>query len=237
MRRIAVLLLAAATPFVAIAGEIIEIQPPATPKDPFTQKDKAVYRFLPDSQRDPESPALYAFSLTAGTGAHDFRSFLHFDLPPSVAGACIDLAEFYVYYGFEFSGFGSGENVPGVATCEPVLEPWDEVTLTWNNQPSRGASVDVVENVTSFGYLAFDVTTVVQSWIDGTAPNHGLAISSPTGRVMGFYSFEATEQIAAFRPALFVTLADDPAACPEPAGAVAILAALGALALCVRART
>jgi hypothetical protein len=186
--------------------------------------DTAVYRFLPDSPRDPDSPSLYAFTNAGESGNHDFRSYLRFDLPESLAGACLEKAEIYVFYGFEFSGFGAGENVPGVLWCEPVLSAWSETGMTWNAQPARGAPVDVIEGIDAFGYLACDVTSLAQGWVDG-APNHGIALSSPTGRVMGFYSFEAQVD-PVLRPALAVTLAGDPLACPEPGRAVAGVAAV-----------
>jgi hypothetical protein len=192
-------------------------------------RDTAVYRFLPDSARAPDSPALYAFSTTSTSGNHEFRSFLHFEMPEELAGACIEQAELFVFFGFEFSGFGEGDDGPGTVLCEPVLAAWSETGMTWNDQPLRGGAVDAVEGIDDFGYVACDITALAQAWLAG-APNHGVALSSPTGRVMGFYSFEAQVD-PVLRPALAITPADDPFACPEPgAASVIAVAALARLA-------
>jgi hypothetical protein len=205
---------------------------PAAAADPILVEsgdDTAVYRFLPNLARGDYS-TLYAFTLADGGQQHDFRTFLRFAPLPDLAGACVEFAAVYVYYGFDFTGFGSGENVPGALTCEPVLAPWAEATTTWNNQPPIGAATGLVTGITAFDYLACDVTPIVQGWADGV-PDHGVALSSPTARVMGFYSFEAQVD-PVLRPALAITLADDPLACPEPGlgGAMAVtFAALAAL--------
>lgn len=223
MTRLAGLAALLALPIAARATEPILLEPgPAG-------RDTAVYRFLPDSPRDPDSPSLYAFSSVSASGAHDFRSFVHFEMPADLGGVCVEKAELFVFYGFAFSGFGEGDDAPGTLLCEPVLADWSEAGMTWNTQPPRGAAVDVIEGIESFGYLACDLTGLVQAWLDG-APNFGVALSSPTGRVMGFYSFEAQVD-PVLRPALAITPADDSFACPEPAAAGGIaLTALARLA-------
>jgi hypothetical protein len=188
-------------------------------------EDTAVYRFLPGIARGSYT-TLYAFTLVDAGQHHDFRTFLRFYPRPDLTGACVESAEVYVFYGFEFEGFGSGGTEPGVLTCSPVLAPWSAATATWNNQPPIGDPTGMVENITAHDFLACDVTATVQAWADG-APDYGIALSSPTDRVMGFYSFEATGVDPALRPALAITLADDPQACPEPAWAAA--AAVAAL--------
>jgi hypothetical protein len=204
----------------ASAHEPIVIQPGAE------GEDTAVYHFLPFLARG-DYPTLYAFTIAEDNQAHDFRTFLRFPIPAELAGACLESAEVFVYYGFDASGFGSGENVPGTVLCEPVLAAWTEAAMTWANQPPIGDALDAIENVTSFRFLGFDVTALAQSWVDG-APNYGVALSSPTARGMGFYSFEAQVD-ALLRPALSITVADDPQACPETAAAVP--AALAVLAI------
>lgn len=218
MKRLALACLLALGPRIAVAADPILIE---------SGEDTAVYRFLPNLARGDYS-SLYAFTLEDGGQHHDFRTFLRFAPLPDLAGACVEFAAVYVYYGFDFTGFGTGENVPGTLTCEPVLAPWAEATATWNNQPATGAATGSVTGITAFDYLECDVTPIVQAWADG-APDHGIALSSPSGRVMGFYSFEAQVD-PVLRPALGITLADDPLACPEPAGAVAAVAALAAAA-------
>lgn len=215
MRRLLAVLVALA-PRAAFAAEPILIE---------SGQDTAVYRFIPNLARG-DYGSLYAFTIQDAGQNHDFRTFLRFELPPGVAGGCVERAELFVYYGFDASGFGSGLNVPGTLQCAPVLAAWNEATTTWNTQPPIGAAIDEITGIAAFDYLACDVTALAQSWADGAA-NHGVALSSPTARAMGFYSFEAQVD-PVLRPALAITLADDPLACPEPAPGAAI--ALGALA-------
>jgi hypothetical protein len=210
VRRLALFVALLASSQVAVAADPIVVA---------SGDDTAVYRFLPDLARGTYT-TLYAFTLEDAGQPHDFRTFVRFDPLPNLAGACVESATAYVYYAFDSSGFGTGENVPGTLTCEPILEPWSGATATWNNQPSTGEPTGTVTGITSFGYLACDVTPTAQAWADGS-PNYGVALSSPTSRAMGFYSFEA--QVDPFiRPALAITLADDPQACPESAWAAAV---------------
>jgi len=211
----------AASPRIAVAADPILID---------SGEDTAVYRFLPAIARG-SYPTLYAFTLQDAGQDHDFRTFLRFYPMPDLSGACVASAEVYVYYGFDFAGFGSGGTGPGVLTCSPVLAPWSAASATWNNQPPIGAPTGAVENITAYDFLACDVTATVQAWADG-APDYGIALSSPTDRVMGFYAFDAfgpgSQLDPNLKPALVITLADDPQACPEPAWAapVAIAALL-----------
>ena len=55
-------------------------------------------------------------------------------------------------------------------------------------------------------------------------PNHGIAVTNPTGRLIAFYSFEAAVDDV-LRPALLVETA-----APEPEAGAAAGAALAALA-------
>lgn len=219
MKPLALALLLAMDPRLAAAADPILVE---------SGEDTAVYRFLPNLARGDYS-TLYAFTLEDGGQHHDFRTFLRFAPLPELAGACVEFAAVYVYYGFDFTGFGSGENVSGTLTCAPVLAPWAAATTTWNHQPPVGAATGSVTGITAFDYLECDVTPIVQAWADG-APDHGISLGSPTGRVMGFYSFEAQVD-PVLRPALGITLADDPLACPEPAatgtGAMALGTAAG----------
>lgn len=220
MRRLALALVLASLPRLAVAADPVFVE---------SGDDTAVYRFLPNIARG-DYATLYAFTLTDAGQPHDFRTFLRFDPLPDLAGSCVESAVVYVYYGFDFTGFGSGGTGPGELTCSPVLAPWAEATTTWNNQPPIGAATGSVTNITAFDFLACDVTATVQTWADG-APDYGIALTSPTNRVMGFYSFEAQVD-PVLRPALAITLAENPLTCPEPgaiAGAGMVMLALARL--------
>ena len=86
------------------------------------------------------------------------------------------------------------EHLPQTTACHsncnadfyfyPVLEPWDEMTLTFNNKPEYDDTpVYGPVNITvpnDFGQRRYDITDVYRRWMDGNLTNYGLAIHSPT---------------------------------------------------------
>ena len=66
----------------------------------------------------------------------------------------------------------------------PVLEPWDEMTITYNNQPALGTEPVYGPIHISFpndlGQQKYDITNIYRQWKSGTIPNYGLGIYSPT---------------------------------------------------------
>jgi hypothetical protein len=65
----------------------------------------------------------------------------------------------------------------------PVAQSWNEMALTYNTMPSEGAAVYGPINImfpNNFGTREYDITTIYKNWKNGSVPNHGLAIYSPT---------------------------------------------------------
>ena len=58
--------------------------------------------------------------------------------------------------------------------------PWDESTVTFNTAPAFDltpvSTLAIGSNGAPGVYRAFDVTTIVQQWLDGTYPNYGLTL-------------------------------------------------------------
>ncbi|MCH2170250.1 DNRLRE domain-containing protein [Myxococcota bacterium] len=165
--------------------------------------DTSPYSFVPSLPRY-NSPTLYAFSdLSGGPTSHGFETFVRFDLPAGTVpeGQAIASASFVITYAFDFTGFGDTNQDPAEVWIHEITEAWDQTTLTWANRPSIGAAVDTVTGITAFGPLTFDITEVVNAWVDETRPNNGIALTSPTERVIGMNSWEAGVD-----PALTATL-------------------------------
>jgi len=60
-----------------------------------------------------------------------------------------------------------------------VLEPWDEDTLTWSNQPSHSSSDYVYKYIGVLeGTINIDVTWMVQNWVDEEWENFGWCINN-----------------------------------------------------------
>lgn len=164
--------------------------------------DVAPYQFLPSSNRGNYT-TLYAFS---GTGGHDFESYIRFDLPENLLpeGHVVTNATFFIAYAFDYTAFGETSQDPGTVVVYRVDENWGEDTLVWTNRPSATLPIDQVDNIVDFGALVFDVTDLTQEWLEGSRLNYGIAIKSPTDRVIGMHAFEATAD-ASLKATLLIT--------------------------------
>jgi hypothetical protein len=164
---------------------VFEIEPGAE------GEDTAPYSFLPSLPRGQHG-TLYAFVASDGGVAHDFETYLKFPLPELEACGEVLAATLEFTYAFDSSGFGSGSDDPGEIHCHEVLEGWSEDQLTWNKRPEVAEPFDVLTGIDTLGPLACDATALVQDWLSGAAPNHGFALTNPTGRLIGMYSWEET---------------------------------------------
>lgn len=152
-------------------------------------QDTWAYSFLPFSVRNGD--ALYAFTDVSDEGTHAGYAFVQFPLPTGLLlpGETVVSAELWFTYSFG-SGF-SGSEEAGTMSAHVVGQPWSETSLTWSNKPSFGAAVATVGGIAGVQTVVFDVTQTARSWATGALPNHGFALTSPTTRVLGSYSFGA----------------------------------------------
>src|SRR5262249_29441159 len=81
--------------------------------------------------------------------------------------------------------FVSSLTTPGTLDVRRVLGPWTEETLSEATAPPLGTleAAGVTADQMN-GFISVDVTQVVRDWIDGVAPNQGLAIIPGAGPVM-----------------------------------------------------
>lgn len=111
-----------------------------------------------------------------------------------------------------------------------VMDAWTEDTLTYNNRPTldgtAAASLTTVGTASGIWH-EWDVTALVQSWVDGGADNHGMAIMRDPNESPWPY-FRSRNNDGGNNPELVVN------AVPEPAS-MAVLG-LGAAALLRRRR-
>ncbi len=172
-------------------------------------QDAAPYSFLPSLARGARETA-YSFTGDDEIGlSHNFNSFIRFDLPPDLIppGEEVVEAVAWVTYGFDFTGFGEIEPIPGLIECRPVFDAWEERTLTWINQPAYGEPVDVQTGIESLRLIWCDVTELVRDWVTGALPNHGIVLTNPTERLIGMYSFESDDVHPNLRPSLAIRTA------------------------------
>jgi len=188
-------------------------------------EDTAPYSFLPSLPRY-NNPSLYAFMTEdAQQVAHDFETYVWFDVDPAdvPAGEIVTEAYVLVTYGFDYTAFGDTSDEPGTVDCHEVVDDWNQTTLTWLNRPAIDPPFDTVTGILAFGSIVCDATAVVQGWLYGGRPNHGVALTSPSARVMGMYSYEASVDPALMPNLVLVT------ELPEPAVASGLAACVAAL--------
>lgn len=194
-------------------------------------EDTSPYRFLPNLARYNRETS-FAFVATDENGVrHDFETYVRFPVSPQdiPLGQVLEEALLVVTYAFDFTGFGETSMEPGVVSCHEVLAPWNQTTLTWSNRPAIDLPIDTITEIVDFGALICDVTPIVQGWLDGTIPNHGLAVTSPTSRVIGMHSFEADVN-RFLMPNLFLTTV------PEPGTAIGLASGFTLLATFAKRR-
>ncbi|MGK5512225.1 DNRLRE domain-containing protein [Brevibacillus formosus] len=102
-----------------------------------------------------------------GTGARN-RSFLSFDLGLVPNNAVISNATLTLY--------GSGS--PCWVQVRKVTSSWSESIITWGNQPTFSVNAYDEESIDRLQERSFDISTLVQEWVNGSSPNYGIALVS-----------------------------------------------------------
>lgn len=148
------------------------------------------------------------------------RGFIQFDissLPDNVS---------HVYLGFT--------HIPHTYYCYsncqtdfyfyPVTSPWDEMTVNLNNAPSHGSPVVGPIHISfpnDFGNREYEITELYRQWKNGTIPNYGIEISSPTvgcnNAAVGFYVYSSDEADESKRPYLRIIPTSTGSNCKERA--------------------
>lgn len=178
-------------------------------------EDSAPYGFFPALVRGGYD-TLYAFVGADDNGAeHGMQTFLRFELPQGLLGPNerVVSAQLRITYAFDFEQYGNVNDEPGNLRCHVVTQPWSEATLTWMNRPAFDPPFHVLDGITSFRTLGFDVTAQVSGWATGALPNYGVALTSTTERVLGFYAFERTGIDPNVKPYLVIRIG--PSALPD----------------------
>ncbi len=104
------------------------------------------------------------------------RSLVKFDLSDIPAGTNISSAALNARHvdSWDF------EDRSQTITAYAVTSAWSECAVTWDTRPGVGAAYGSQTLPWASGqWYAFDVTALVQGWIDGTIPNHGVWLRGP----------------------------------------------------------
>lgn len=120
-----------------------------------------------------DTVSLYSTCAIQGSNGWAYRTYLQHDLSGIPAGARIVSAKLCMY---EHSKNENGDL--GTTNIGRVTAQWDEKTLCADNRPGYEGRY-LAEDVPPPGvgnWTDWDVTPLVQEWVDGTYPNYGLMI-------------------------------------------------------------
>jgi len=139
-------------------------------------------------------------------------ALLGFDLAPLPAGATIDDARLQVYA----VGWGGADIAIGAYA---VLRPWAESEATWASAQTgtpwaepggndtiadrRADPEDALVTAGPLCWYSLNLTALVQEWVDGTLPNHGLLLRAGYAP-MSFFLASSEYSNAALHPRLVV---------------------------------
>lgn len=164
---------------------------------------------------DKDAPQIRAGYDTYQTpNARTVRSLVQFDLADVPSNATVQNATLELYVTSSYDVVGQSMT----AIPYRVSSPWSEYAVTWGTQPGQaeGYGSDAIPYV-SGQWAQFDVTGLVQGWVDGSYPNHGLVMqgreTSPGWRAFGSRNFAVSVgggRAAWVAPRLALTYAYEP---------------------------
>ena len=109
--------------------------------------------------------------LTVGNGADAFLRFDFATLPAGTVGSGVAKATLMLWV--------SAVSAVGQVDLHPVLDVWNEETLTWNTRPAvdaTPAATFAVSTALRQRFALVDVTALVREWLDGATTNRGIAL-------------------------------------------------------------
>jgi hypothetical protein len=158
-------------------------------------------------------PSFLACAWTFGGEFGIDRSLLKFDLKQISPSAIIIDAKLSLYY---WQGAATGHAGENGSLLQKIIENWEEMSVTWNNQPTTTTEDEVYLPASSYqtqNYPDIDITRFVSDWVADPQNNFGMLfrISDEwTYRSMLFASSD--NPTASLRPKLVITYLQ----CPDP---------------------
>jgi hypothetical protein len=176
--------------------------PPPPPPNQVFQQGRDGYAGVTDTWINSYDPNLNFNGETKLSvyGYEDIKTLVRFDLSSIPPGTTITSATLSLY-NYAHANSANG----GTLSVYPVTKTWVESEATWNRRstsstwtaagmqsgtdyatsPSTSITIDTATGV----WRSFDVTAIVRGWLNGTIPNNGFVVRSPTNGVKPlFYS-------------------------------------------------
>jgi len=127
-----------------------------------------------------------SIAIIVGSGSNAYVKFSFTDLGSAVNGSNISKATLVLYVDAVLTS--------GTMDVYQVNGSWSEGKITWNNAPTLGTKLFSAVSVSSMGYLQLDLTSTVQSWLNGTLANNGIALVPTPGSAISI-SFDSKENL------------------------------------------
>lgn len=128
------------------------------------------HAMYPDTpQHDAQS---WAVCNVHGSNNWIYRAFLKHDITGIPYKSVITSAKLFVFCNYHHDNAATAKH-----NLTRVMEDWNETTLTWNNKPEQNTEMylDIDATPPSVGtWGSYDITRMVQEWVDGVYPNYGL---------------------------------------------------------------
>ena len=137
------------------------------------------------------------------SGALNASSYVQFNLSTVPAGATVAKATLRLYVDLA--------TVSGQFDVYQLNTSWGEKTLTYNNAPALGTSATgnhpiTITTASLNQFVVIDITPLVQSWINGSVANNGVALAVVGST--GVFAFDTKESITtSHHPELEIALA------------------------------
>ncbi|MBN2378842.1 DNRLRE domain-containing protein [candidate division WOR-3 bacterium] len=157
--------------------------------------DSHINKTYPDDTYGSNQSLVIGTKVSQGT-----ISLIQFDLT-SLTGNIVDQAvlRLYTLSGSEYS--------PGGVDIYRIAAPWDENMVTWNNQPPENRDINLLRSLppSSGSWFESSVGEIVQTWLEGSFPNHGFYLSVPDQGKLVVASMASKEYAdPALRPRLYI---------------------------------
>jgi len=164
------------------AEETIVLQPGEEGKDAYVSENYSENNFGGSMNLE----------LATASGHLVMATYIEFDLSAVPAGAQISSAELEFFCTSNLYDKPSGMNI----ILDLVTEGWDEMTITWDNQPASSDAVRVVYPEwppDEDWWPPVEVTEFVEAWCGGSHPNHGFYIylDPPSTDIVNIRSFSS----------------------------------------------